>query len=266
MCGKINRRVSVNRNESESRIVDAFRCDKTIDHNFDTDKIFISKTIMISPLPICSDYVSSVPNDSLWMQFLQFALSILIYATAHLIVLQNFELLHSWLHPYVNKKKSYFTSTQRRRQSRNGGSYGVKDRCLVFLANQASVVTQRNTVDISQSNDKSHDSSISTLGSTIATRLDAQKKDPRFSWTLKRWKKVSNVNNEGNKNSHCHSHNVSRHHSLKCDRSKRRIQQRSISGRHQYQRYPHTFRNRIENALDRAALWYFVERRLRKSR
>jgi hypothetical protein len=219
---------------------------------------------MISQLQACSDSISSSQSDSSWMPFLQFVLSILIYATMHWIVHQNVALLHSWIHPFMNEMKRHFTISQDRRQSRSGGSYGMKDRRLVFIPNQTNVI-QQNKVDISQSNDESHDSSIITSESTIIKRLDVPKKDPRFSWTLKRWKKVSDVKHEGNKSSRDHS--GSSYYPLKCHQSRRIQQSRNTSNSHQYQRYPLiTFRNRIENAFDRVALWYYVDRRLQKSR
>jgi hypothetical protein len=258
--------------------VDGFRCDITFDHNFDSvekreKQDFISTAMMISPSLICSDYVSSSQNDSSWTHFQQFVLSILIYATVHWIVHRNFELLHSWIHLYVDETKHYLSSPQNRRKARCAGLYRIKDGRLVFLANQTNA-TQQSKVSFSQSDDKNGDSSISTSGSTIVTHLNVQKKDPRFSRPLKMWKKLSDGKNPNSKNSQqircCHHHQNRRDansFSMKCNQSKRNIQQSSIrKNLNQYQRNPATFRNRIENAFDRAALWYFVERRLQKSR
>jgi hypothetical protein len=223
---------------------------------------------MISQLQACSDYVSSAQNDSSWMHFLQLVLCILIYSTSHWIVHENFELIHSWIHPYVTEMKSYFTSSQADRESTHEGSYRVRDGCLMFRANQTNV-TQQNNVYISQSDDKNDDSSVSTSRSTILTRLDVQKKYSRFSWTLKMWKTFSDIKNERNKNSqsirclHRRYRRVSSLYPLKCDRSQR-TQQNKVRSRYQYQRDPVTFRNRIDNALDRAALWYYVDRRLKQ--
>jgi len=70
----------------------------------------------------------------------------------------------------------------------------MRDGRVMFLANQTDV-THQSKANISQSDDKSDDSSISTSGSKILTRLDVQKKDLRFAWTLKRWKTVSDISN-----------------------------------------------------------------------
>ena len=224
--------------------------------------------MMIFRLQACSDYVSSTQNDSSWMHFLQFVLCILIYSTAHWIVHENFELLYSWIHPYVTERKSYFTGSHADRESTCGGSYRMRDGRLIFRASQTDV-TQQNKEYISQLDNKSDDSSVSTSRSTIQTSLDVQKKCSQFAWTLKRWKTVSDIKNERNKNSQqirCHHRRYRRVRSvypLKCDRS-RSIQQNEIRSRYQYQRDPVTFRNRIDNALDRAALWYYVDRRLQQ--
>ena len=150
--------------------------------------------MMISQLQACFDYVSSSQNDSSWMHFLQFVLCILIYSTAHWIVHENFEFVYSWIHPYVTEMKSYFTGSQDDRESTYEGSYRMRDGRVMFLANQTDV-THQSKANISQSDDKSDDSSISTSGSKILTRLDVQKKDLRFAWTLKRWKTVSDISN-----------------------------------------------------------------------
>jgi hypothetical protein len=207
------------------------------------------------------------------MDFLQFVLSIVIFATAHWIVHQNFDLLYSWIQPHMTGMKNYLTTSQSTTESRCGGSYGMKNGRLVFLASNQTIGTRQQSKEfISQSDDTSHDSSISTSGSTILTHLDVQKMDPRFSWTPKRWKRIFEVKDGGNQNSQSisrHRHRryrrVSSSSPLKCDRS-RRMKQSSIRSGHQYQRNPATIRNRIENALDRVALWYYVDRRLSKSR
>ena len=223
---------------------------------------------MNSQLQACSDYESSAQNDSSWMHFLQFVLCILIYSTAHWIVHENFELLYSWIHPYVTEMKSYFTSSQNDRESTYGGSYRMRHGRVMFRANHTNI-TQQNKEYISQSDDKSDDSSISTSRSTILTRLDVHKMYSRFSWTLKRWKTVSDIKNERNKNSQQISFHHRRYrlvnslHPLKCNRS-RSIPQNKVRSRYPYQRNPVTFRNRIDNALDRAALWYYVDRRLQQ--
>ena len=223
--------------------------------------------MMIFQLQDCS-----AQNNSSWMDFLQFVLSIVIFATAHWIVHENFELLYSWIHPYMTGMKNYLTTSQDRTESRFGGSYGMKNGRLVFCANNQTDVTQQSKEYISQLDDTSHDSSLITSGSTILTHLDVQKMSPRFSWSLKRWKKSMVVKNEEQQKSQsisCHRHRhrhrryrrVGSSSPLKCNQSKS-MKQNSIRSGHQYQRNPATIRNRIENALDRFALWYYVDRRL----
>ena len=214
----------------------------------------------------------SAQNNSSWMDFLQFVLSIVIFATAHWIVHENFELLYSWIHPYMTDMKTYISTFQGATESRFGGSYGMKNGRLVFCANNQTDVTQQSKEYISQLDDTSHDSSLITSGSTILTHLDVQKMSPRFSWSLKRWKKSMVVKNEEQQKSQsisCHRHRhrhrryrrVGSSSPLKCNQS-RSMKQNSIRSGHQYQRNPATIRNRIENALDRFALWYYVDRRL----
>jgi hypothetical protein len=248
----------------------------------DTYKLqdFIATRMMNSQLQACTNYVSIVTNDSSWMDFLQFVLSILIFAILHWIVQHNFEVLYSWIHPHMTGMRTYFTSTQNTTESKCGGSYGMKDGRLVFLPfNQSNVIQQQQSKErLSDSDDTSHDSSVITTGSTILTHLEIQKMNSRFSWFLKGWKRTIDVKKDSNMNfqrisrqRYCRYRRIDDTSSspssspLKCDPS-RRMKHRNIRSRHQYQRRPATIRNRIENAVDRISLWYYVDRRLSKSR
>jgi hypothetical protein len=210
---------------------------------------------MFSQFKAFSEYLSYARNDSSWTQLLPFVVSILI-----------FEFVYSWIGSNMIDVNRNSTKSQYTREYRRGKSYRMKD---------GRFITQQSKVHIKQSDDdddKSHDSSISTSESTILTcEDDDKKKYTSFSRILKRWIQLTDVKKERRKNSQqisCHHRRyrrVSSSNILKCHRS-RSIRQFDVRNRNQYQRHPVTFRNRIENALDRAALWYYVDRRLQKSR
>jgi hypothetical protein len=202
----------------------------------------------------CSDYLSYAQHYTSWTELLPFVVSILI-----------FEFVYSWIGSQMINVNRNHTKSQYTREYRLRGSYRMKDGCSIM---------QQNKVDIKQSDvdDKSHNSSVSTSGSTIQTHLDDdQKNGATFLTILKRWTQLTDVKKERRKNSqqiswyHRRYRRVSSSNIFKCHRS-RSIRQFDARSRNQYRRDPVTFRNRIENALDRAALWYYVDRRLQKSR
>jgi hypothetical protein len=110
-----------------------------------------------------SDYLSYARYDSSRTQLLSFVVSILI-----------FEFVYSWIGSHMIDVKRHFTKSQDTREYRRGGSYRMKD---------GRFITQQSKVHIKQSDDddKRHDSSVSTSGSTILAHLsEDQKKDTRF--------------------------------------------------------------------------------------